>query len=137
MKILILSAFILTCNLSFATTSEEVKIKTKEAASAAADYSVEQKEKFQKDMETKMADLKKEIAELNKKVSQKTGDAKTTMQAQIKALEVRQENLKKDLSKLKKSSGNAWTEMKVGVSKAWDSLSESYYKAKAEFKESK
>lgn len=136
MKLTLLAAFVFTCGLAHATTSEEVKTKTKEAATAAADYTKEQKEQFQKDMEAKLADIKQEISELSAKAAKKTGETKSEMRAQVKALETRQEVLKKDLAKLKKSSGNAWVEMKAGVSKAWDSLAESYDKAKAEFKES-
>lgn len=136
MKFIILAAFAFTCGFAYATTSEEVSTKTKEAAAAAADYTKEQKDQFQKDMEAKLADIKKEIAELSEKAAKKTGETKNEMRAQVKALETRQEVLKKDLAKLKKSSGNAWVEMKTGVSKAWDNLTESYDKAKAEFKES-
>lgn len=137
MKFVILCAIALSWDLAFATTSEEVTTKTKEAASAAVEYSKEQKEQFQKDMEAKLSEIKKEIAELNEQVSAKTGEAKAEMKAQVKNLEIRQQVLKKDLTKLKKSTGNAWSEMRAGVSKAWDALAESYDKAKAEFKESK
>lgn len=127
--------FIFSAQGAWAATSEEVVTKTKEAASAAASYTSEQKEAFQKDMEAKLTSIKKEISELNDQVSQKSGEAKQELRAQVKALETRQQVLKKDLAKLKKSSGNAWGEMKVGVSKAWEALSDSYSKAKSEFKE--
>ncbi|MGE5085601.1 MAG: hypothetical protein ACM3MG_04825, partial [Bacillota bacterium] len=61
---------------AFATTKEEVKHKTSEAADAAVNYSKEQKEQFQKDMQANLDDLKKEIADLKKSASEKTGDAK-------------------------------------------------------------
>ncbi|HEX7675560.1 MAG TPA: hypothetical protein VF412_15395 [Bdellovibrio sp.] len=122
---------------SFATTKEEVKQKTADAAVAAADYSKEQKEQFQKDMEGKLADLKNEIADLKKQASEKSGAAQKEMKAQIANLEKKQSEMKKDLAKLEKSSGKAWTEMKVGMNKAWDTLSDSYTKAKAKFQEDK
>lgn len=137
MKILICIILTLAVFTSFATTKEEVKEKTSAAVEATASYTKEQKEEFQRDMEVKLAAIKKEIAELRATAAEKTGKAKVEMQQQLDALEVRQEVMKKDLKKLKKSSGNAWGEMKVGMSKAWDSLSKSYKKAKDEFKESK
>lgn len=138
MKFLIFSIFTLSISLSsFATSKEEVQQKAGAAADAAVEYSKEQKEQFQKDMEVKLDELKKETADLKKSASEKTGKAKEEMKEQIKSLEKKQDEMKKDLAKLKKSSGKAWTEMKSGMSKAWDSLTESYKKAKAEFQESK
>ena len=136
MKSLLVSILVLALSsFSFATTKEDVQQKTADAASAAVDYSKEQKEQFQKDMEGKLSDLKQEIAEMKEAASKKTGAAKTEMKEQIASLEKKQDGIKKDLSKMKKSSGKAWAEMKTGMSKAWDSLADSYKKAKAEFKD--
>lgn len=138
MKYLVLPLLVLTlAGPSLATTKEEVKEKTVEAAEAVADYSKDQKEQFQKEMETKLGDLNAEIKELKANASQVSGEAKKEMKEKIGALEAKQAEMKKDLAKLKKSSGKAWVEMKRGVSNAWDSLSDSYKKAKAEFKENK
>lgn len=116
------------------TSADEVKGKTSEAAAAAADYSKEQKEAFQRDMEAKLAAMKKEIADMKAAASQKTGEAQKGWNEQIAILEKKQEEMKKDLSKMKKSSGKAWAEMKTGMNKAWDVISESYDKAKSQFK---
>lgn len=138
MKYLVVSLLTLTFTCqTLATSKEEVKEKTVEAAVAVADYSKEQKEQFQKEMEVKLEDLNVEIKALKAKVSETSGDAKKEMKEQISSLESKQAEMKKDLAKLKKSSGKAWSEMKSGVSKAWNVLSDSYQKAKAEFKETK
>lgn len=119
------------------TTATDVKNKTVEAAETAADYSVEQKEAFQKSMEQNIDKLSAEIATLKASASQKTGAAKSDMKEKIEALEKKQVKLQQDFRKMKQSSGRAWTEMKSGVSSAWDKVSESYKKAKAEFSENK
>lgn len=138
MKFLILSVITLSFALpAFASKKEEVKQKTAEAASAVVDYSKEQKEQFQKEMEDNLAAINTEIVELKSHVSEASGDAKKELNEKIAALESKQAELSKNLAKLKKSSGKAWTEMKTGVSKAWDVLSDSYKKAKAEFKDEK
>lgn len=134
-SIIFLFSFVLSFS-AFATTKEEVADKTKAAATAAADYSAEQKEQFQKDMEHNLQELKSEISELKKSASEKSGKVKAGMKEKIAALEAKQADMKNDLAKLKKSSGKAWSEMKSGMSKAWGSLSESYAKAKSEFSES-
>lgn len=135
MKIIFSILLTVFASSTFAVTKEEVASKTSEAAQATVEYTREQKAEFQIEMEQKIKFLKKEIGELQQKASEKTGDAKKEMNESIKALKVRQEALSKDLSKLKKSSGNAWGEVKVGVSTAWDALSDSYKKAKDKFAE--
>ncbi|MEN0060166.1 MAG: hypothetical protein AAGB31_15110 [Bdellovibrio sp.] len=133
-KIIFASAVFLASLTAGATSKEEVQEKTAVAAQAASDYTKEQKEQFQKDMEENLRSLKSEIAELKKSASEKSGVVQAEMKEKIQALEKKQEAVKKDLAHLKKSSGKAWIELKSGVSRAWDSLSESYQKAKSEFK---
>ncbi len=116
-----------------ATTSADVKQKSKEALETAADYSKEQKEQVQKNMEKSLNSLKEEIAELKVKAANKVGEAKETSDEQIEALQARQKELSKKLTEFKNSSGKAWTEMKNGMSAAIKKLSESYDKAKKEY----
>lgn len=138
MKILALAALTLVFSFqSFATTTDDVKKETTEAASAVVEYSKEQKEQFQKDMDANLQKLQLEIADLKKAAAHKSGEAKKEMNEKIKAMEAQQDAIKSDLVKLKKRSGKAWEKMKVGVSKAWDSLSDSYQNAKDELKETK
>jgi hypothetical protein len=134
MKFIFISVLALCFSASsFAVTKEEVKQKTSDAASAAYEYSKEQKEQFQKEMGAKIQTLQSEMSDLKKKAQGTTGDLKLEMTEQIANLERKQSILKKELASLSKSSGKSWDQMKAGVNKAWDSLSDSYEKAKSEF----
>lgn len=115
-------------------TKEEVKQKTVEAASAAVQYTKEQKEAAQKEMEANLDALKKQIAELKASANKKSGDVKKDLKEQAAALELKQKNLRKELNQLKRSTGRAWDDMKTGMSEAIQKLSESYEKAKENFK---
>ncbi len=119
---------------AYSVTKEEVQKKSTEAASAAVEYSKEQKEQFQKEMGSKLDELTSEVRELKQKAIQTTGDAQKQLSEQIALLEKKENELKKDLASLSKSTGKGWEQMKSGVNKAWDSLSDSYQKAKKEFK---
>jgi peptidoglycan hydrolase CwlO-like protein len=119
---------------TYAVTKEEVQKKSTEAASAAVEYSKEQKEQFQKEMGSKLEELTSEVSDLKKKALQTTGNAQKQLSEQINLLEKKEHEMKKDLASLSKSTGKSWEQMKSGVNKAWDSLSESYQKAKKEFK---
>lgn len=117
-----------------ATSGEEVQEKTKAAVEAAASYTADQKAEAEKSMEESLSAMSKKITELKDQAKDLTGEAKQKINAQISSMEKEQASLKKDFAKLKKSSGNAWTQMKIGFGKAMDNLSEGYNKAKSEFK---
>jgi len=124
---------LLSSSLVWATSGEEVKQKTKEAVNAAGDYTVEKKAEFQKSMEENLASLKADLKALKAQASDKTGETKEKINAEIADLEKKQSQLQADLKKLKKSTGAAWSEIKNGMSKAWDATKESYEKAKSKF----
>ncbi len=130
--ILILGTF--AFSMANATTSEEVKEKTKEAAASAVDYSKEQKEKIQAEMEESLAAMKVKIAELKEQASKKAGSAKSATKNEIADLEKKQKQASIRLDKFKKSSGKAWENMKTGFNDAFKKLSEAYDKAKENYK---
>ena len=138
MKFMILLAIVIGfIYYSYSNTKEAVQSKATEAAVAVSDYSNEQKEIFQKEMEGKLGDLEEEIVQLEKLNAQKSKNARNDIEQQLNLLENKRADLSHDLEKLKKSSGKAWIEMKGGVGKAWETLSVSFEKAKNEFKENK
>lgn len=118
---------------AYATSSEDVKRDTKKAASTAADYTAEQKAKVQKDMEDSLDSMNKKIAELRVEADKKGDAVKAGTKEQIASLEKKQAELEVELSKMKASSGRAWSEMKKGMSAAMKNLSDSYKKAKDQF----
>ena len=52
-------------------------------------------------------------------------------------MEKERKEMGKRLTKLEKSTGQAWTETKSGMSKSWDELSKSYDNAKEKYKDQK
>lgn len=118
---LILALFI--SQFTMATSAQDVKNKAGETVDTAVEYTKEQKQAFTKEMEYNISNLKKEIAELKGKQSQKLDE-----------LKAKQANLEQDLAKLKKSSGNAWGQLRNGMTKAWTEIKTSYQSAKEEFK---
>jgi Flp pilus assembly protein TadB len=132
LSILMLS--ILTFAFANATTSEDVKEKSKEAAASAVDYSKEQKEKIQAEMEESLETMKVKLAELKVQAQKKAGSAKDAAKSEIADLEKSQKQLSHRLDKFKKSSGKAWGHMKAGFSEAFEKLSEAYDKAKENYK---
>lgn len=136
-EMILLVAALMIPAASFATTAEDVKQKTSEAATTASNYTKEQKDKYQAEMKTKLDHMKQDLAQMKKDAAKKSAAAKQDMQQEISKLEKKQNDMKQSLAKLEKSSGKAWDEMKDGMSKSWDDLSTSYESAKQKFKEEK
>lgn len=132
---LIVTAFVLGLSFSaHSTTTGEVSMKTKEAAQSAVDYTMEQKEAFQKSMEKNLNALESEVAELKAKATTAHGAAQAKTNSKIKDLETKQGELQKKMSDLKKSTGKAWVKMKDGMSSAWSKAKETISEAEAEMK---
>lgn len=127
MKALLTLTVLLIAVAVFATTAQDVKEKTGEAASSAVEYTKEQKDAFTREMKRNLKAIEDEIAVAKTKAG-KTADEK------LKALEAKQKNLKKNLAELEKSTGKAWSKLRDGVSKAWTQLEAAFSDAKKELK---
>lgn len=134
MKIIVVVLILITGNYSYSITANEVKIKAKEAVNSATEYTVEQKEFFQKEMDENLATLKLELKNLKAKAVLVQGEAQVSTNKKIKELEAKENELHAKMKNLKKSSGRAWIKMKEGMSSAWNKVKEAVSEAKAEMK---
>lgn len=138
MKIILLISFLISTSLNvFATTKEDVKKETSEAVLSASQYTKEQKDEFQKEMQIKIDNLKRDLAEMNKTATKKSASIREEMKKEIAKLENEQKKMSQNLTKLGKSTGKAWDEVKAGVSKSWNDLADAFEKAKGKYKEEK
>jgi hypothetical protein len=62
-------------------------------------------------------DLSARIDALEVKAKEAGSEAKAGLDAKLAALKARRKTARKDLSKLKKTSGKAWAKLKAGVDK--------------------
>lgn len=118
--------------IAFSATAEEVKIKTKSAASSAVDYTVEQKESFQKSMQENIDSLKSDLEVLKAKAISFQGEAKEKSNKKIKVLQKKQDELTAKMETLKNSSGRAWAKLKKGMNSTWDKAKQTVKEAKEE-----
>ena len=120
-----------------ATTSKaDVKKEVKEAYDATKAYTQEQMGAFQQEAETKLAEYKKGIDQLQSKAENLEGDAKAKAEQQLTALRQKRDALSEKLTDLSSSGANAWEQIKSGVDAALEDLEDAYQKAAAEFGQS-
>jgi chromosome segregation ATPase len=114
-------------------SKEDVKNKVKEAYDATKTYTQEQMQAFGEQTETRLAEYKKEIDQLQVKAEKLEGDAKAKAEQQLTALRQKRDEVSEKLKDLSSSSGNAWEQLKSGIDAAMEDLGNAYKKAAAEF----
>ena len=119
-----------------AVTKEDVKKEAKEAYDTTKAYTQEQMQAFREKTETRLAEYKKEIDQLQAKAEKLGDDAKAKAEQQLTALRQKRDKVSEKLKVLSSSSGNAWEQVKSGVDEAMDDLGNAYKKAAAEFNKS-
>ena len=117
-------------------SKEDVKKEVKEAYDTAKAYTQEQMQAFGKQTESRLAEFKKEIDELQAKAEDLEGDAKARAEQQLTALRQKRDEVSEKLKELSSSSGNAWEHLKSGIDEAMEDLGDAYKKAAAEFSKS-
>jgi len=95
---------------------------------------MEKRNEYLKKLEKKLADYDLKIAEIKFKVSEVQDNMKAEYLSQIETLEEKRDELIVNYDQLKQSTGNAWTDIKIGTEKAWLSLEKSIEKAITRFK---
>jgi len=114
----------------------DVKKEAKEAYDTTKAYTREQMQAFRDQTETRLADYKKQIDQLQAAAEKLGGDAKTKAEQQLTGLRKKRDEASEKLKALSSSSGNAWEEIKSGIDAAMEDLGNAYKKAAAEFSKS-
>ena len=117
-------------------SKEDVKKEVKEAYDTTKAYSQEQMQAFREQTETRLAEYKKEIDQLQGKAEKVEGDAKAKAEQQLTALRQKQDAVSEKLKELGSAGGDAWEQIKSGIEAALEDLGNAYKKAVAEFSKS-
>jgi TolA-binding protein len=108
--------------------------ETKEAAPAA--LNPQQKEEYQKKMETKLRELNQELKEWKDKAGKMEKKARAEMDEQLSRLSKKEEEASKKFKDLSSKTGKVWEDFKVGVDSAVDDLMEAFDQMRSRFKSS-
>jgi hypothetical protein len=107
-------------------SGEQVKQQAEAAFDTAKNYTVQQKDEFQKKMEVELQDLSKRFDELKKQAVTTKGEALAALQAKMVELKGRQKEAGQKLEELKSSSAKAWEDARTKVEQAVDDLKKAY-----------
>ena len=119
------------------TTGKDVSQKMDETAHAIKNYSVEQRDEALKNAKSVLADADARIEHFESETSRNwdkmNASARKHARETMKTLRRQRQDLSQGYGELKRSSANAWDEVKGGFAKSYDALHDSISKAAKEF----
>ena len=108
------------------STTARVIRDTTEAVEATKQYTLQQKETFQKAVQAELAEMQVKIAELQKKTNAASAEARTEMQKALQDLEHKKDEAGKQLEEVNASTSSAWSKLKDNMNAAVEDLKKSY-----------
>ena len=99
----------------------------------AVDYTYEKKEEFQGALAAQIRELDTKIDELKAKAARASDAVKAEFARDMEALDRQKAVLVQKMEAVKSSTASGWSEVKSGANSAFDSVKQTYEKAKARF----
>jgi hypothetical protein len=100
------------------TTDEELGREVRQALSAAKDYTFQQKEKYEAELQEVIADVDDRIDHLEAEAKDVGAEARQRLQARIADLKQKRANLYDRLGGVKSATADAWSDVRSGVNAA-------------------
>ena len=116
------------------TSLSDIAKEAKDVVSASKNYAMQKKDDAQKELSDQVDELRKDVERLKAKVGQVDSEVPGTLTEKIRAIEGDIATLEKQTSEIKTASDTAWTEIKLGIEKARESLDGALEKAAGQFK---
>ena len=115
------------------SSTDRIVRDTKEALETTKEYSLRQKEVFEKRVRVELQELQVKIAELRKQTDVASSEARKEMQKAIQDLERKKHEARKKLEEVNEATSSAWTSLKAGMTAAVEDLKKSYQEAMSKF----
>jgi polyhydroxyalkanoate synthesis regulator phasin len=107
-------------------SGEQVKKQAEATLDEAKKYTMEQKEAFQKKMESEIRDLSKQIDQFKEKAVAAQGETLTALQTKLAELKDKQKAAEQKLEEFKSSTAKAWEQTRTNLQAAVDDLKKAY-----------
>lgn len=114
-------------------TVDEVKQEFGEAIDTVKEFTVQQKEEYQKEAKRRLKEIKENLEDIKARADKLKTDSKIELKNEIENLDKKKDEAEAALAELTNKSGKAWNDMKSGLDKALDEMDEAYRKALSRF----
>jgi len=112
---------------------EQVKQQAQQALETAKQYTMQEKEEYQKKIEAQLADLSKQIEGLKGKAKAAKQEMAAQLEAQLAEFKKQEQEVAKKLPELRSATSKAWGEVKGALDGAMDDLKKAYENARSQF----
>jgi hypothetical protein len=112
-------------------TGDKVIRETKEAVTATKDYTIQQKDAFQRKIRTELDEMQVRITQLRGQVKHASAEARADIQKAIKELEKKKDLAEKKAQEIHSATASSWEQVKSKTSAAMDDLRKSFNRAKS------
>jgi DNA-binding transcriptional regulator GbsR (MarR family) len=104
------------------TTGDRVIRETQEAVTATKDYTIHQKDAFQRKVQAELDEMQVRITQLRGQVKQASEEAKADIQKAIEDLEKKKKLAQKKVEDIHSATASSWEQVKSKTSAAVDDL---------------
>ena len=112
-------------------TGDTVVRETQEAVRATKDYTIQQKDAFQRKVQTELGEMEVRITQLRGQVKHASAEARADIQKAISDLEKKKDLAEKKAQEIQSATASSWEQVKSKTSAAMDDLRESLNRAKS------
>ena len=112
-------------------TGDTVIRETQEAVTATKDYTIQQKDAFQRKVQTELDEMKVRIRELRGQVKHASAEARADLQKAIGELEKKKDLATKKVKAIHSATASSWEQVKSKTAAAMDDLRDSLTRARS------
>lgn len=106
-------------------TGDRIIRETQEAMKATKDYTIQQKDAFQRKIRTELDDMQVQITQLRAQLKHESGKTRADMQKAIEELEKKTDLANKKLQDIHSATTSSWEQAKAKTAAAMDDLRDS------------
>ena len=110
-------------------TGDAVIREAQEAVTATKDYTIQQKDAFQRKIQTELEEIQVRITQLRGQVEHASGEARADLQKAIGELEKKKDLVHKKAEDLHSATASSWEQARLKTSAAMDDLRDSLKRA--------
>ena len=112
-------------------TGDTVIRETQEAMTATKDYTIQQKDLFQRKVQVELDEMQLRIAQLRGQVTHASVEAQADVQKAIKELEKKKELAQKKVEDIHSATTSSWEQVKSKTAAAMDDLRDSFTRVRS------
>ena len=112
-------------------TGDTVIRETQEAVTATKDYTIQQKDAFQRKVQTELAEMEVRIKQLRGQVKHASAEARADIQKAIGELEKKKDLANKKVKAIHSATASSWEQVKSKTEAAMDDLRDSLARARS------